>query len=344
MPRPSLRPAICLVAVLVVVVGCAGPTVSTSSSSPPSTVPGPSAVVTPIPPTIRPTAAPPSNPASEPPASSSTAWPSVPEAPVADADGTLLLMHVRWNDTGGAAPMLAILADGRVVLRRETADGSGRALSRRSLSPSGLELVRAALVDVGLFDRDRTRQLIKPLHCCGAGDQLRVRLGDETVRVGRVLAFPENYEPSAAWDRFDALVEDLLDIDGWLLTDAWADEWAPYHAPQFCLEVGEDSPGGPGLAVDAVTWPAGVRPFASFGQEGWSSDTRVGTIDAWSAYALAASITEQANAAVIANDGWYRVPLEDGGALRFPTIHDGATDWRVSLDPLMPRWQECTSR
>jgi hypothetical protein len=332
-----------LTAVLLACAGPAvGPTASPSSNPSANAAPSASPANTNALPTLRPTAAPPSSPPTEPPASPSEAWPSVPSAPLVDPSGTLLLMHVAWSDTGGPTALLVVLADGRVVAPRQTADGGG-ALLQRSLTQAGLERVRAQLVGVGLFDHDRTRQLVKPLNCCGAGDQLRVRLGDETVRVGRLLAPSENYTPSAAWDRFDALVEVLTDVDTWLPDDAWADaEWSPYHAPRFCLALTKGSPGGPGLDADAVTWPDGIRPFASFGEEGWSSDMRVGIVDASTAYDLAGAIVEPANAASIPNDGWYRVPLELGGRFEFPTIYSGAADWMVSLAPLLPRWMECT--
>jgi hypothetical protein len=334
-------------AVALVVIACAAP----GASVPPSPMPTQTSGASDAPPTTPPTQAPASAEPSLPPPSPTAkpaetqapgSWPAVPAAPTPDATGTLLLMHVRWSDTGGPAPFLVVLADGRVVTRHEDENGS-TSLLKRQLSTAGITFVRAALTDVGLFDQDRTRKLIKPLNCCGAGDQLRVRLGDATVSVGRVLAYKENYAPDPAWDRFDALVDNLVDIEAWLPAEAWADTaWSPYLARRFCLELTTDTYSSVHLRADELAWPAGVRPFASFGVEGASSDSRVGSISSTDAYALAASIVERASAAGIVNEGSYVVPLELGGKLTFQAIRAGGIDWGISLSPRWPQWPDCS--
>jgi hypothetical protein len=240
--------------------------------------------------------------------------------------------------------LLTILADGRVVVERWAEGGAGFALLKRQLSQSGLATVRDALVDVDLFDRDRTRELIKPLNCCGAGDELRVRLGDDTVAVRRLLAGRENYAPDERWDRFDRLVKWMRDPDTWLDDDAWADGgWVAYHAGTFCLALHRVGGDRRSIEEESLTWPAGVRPFASFGVPAWEgSDLRTGLIDAADAYAFASSIAVSANAAGIPLGGRYPVRFEDGGTkLWSPAVSTARGAWVFGLEALPPRSELC---
>ncbi len=345
-PRRSMPRRATVLLAAVVAAGCTGgapslspettgPTVAPATPSPsPSIRPSPSplATLTPAPPVPSPTAA-------------STTWPPIGPVPEPDAIVSLLVAHVTWGDTGPTMQRLIILADGRVVMfRREFGDEGDTALLQRRLTTSGLAFVRDALVEVGLFDRDRTRELLEPLNCCGAGDQLRVRLGDTTVRVGRLLAPADAYAPSAPWDRFDALVEALRDVDGWIPADHWAAEtWTAYHAASYCVTLTHDTWGERILDAATLTWPPGIAPLDAFGEPAWEgASTRVGIIDSPTAYALAGSIIEAANAAGIPRTDYYPIPLTDGGT-RFvsPRISEDGVEWHAWLEPLPPRWQRC---
>lgn len=327
--RPGRVPR-SLVLIAAALVGCAGPGATSSPSFPPPAEVSPTPAVTPR-----------STPTPSPSPSPMPTWAVVSEWPEADAPGTLLLMHVSWGDEGGHQPLLVVLADGRVVVKQWTPSDQGVLLMKRRLTPAGIEQVRTRLTEVGLFDRDRKRQMIRSWPAGGAGDQLRVRLGTTTVAVSRNLAPPEYYAPSAAWDRFDALVEALRAPEGWLPADAWADvTWSPYHASVFCLRL-EQFGYGPDTGLDAADLDTSgdMLPFAAFGTPGINEGTRFGPVDASAAYRLAASIAELANAKGIPSNGWEQTPLDQGGGrFGFGTVFDGGLKWLVLLDALMPAW------
>jgi hypothetical protein len=198
---------------------------------------------------------------------------------------------------------------------------------------------------VGLFGKTQARPLLRPLNCCGAGDRVEVTSGGQTVAVTRVLAPPDSYAPSAAWDRFDRLVAELTAPDDWISVDGWASgSWQPYRAASFCLtlERGQDPSPQP-LQASALTWPTGVEPFASFGVPSFEgADSRTGSIPATAAYDLAASLVNAARAAGVPNDGWYVTPLQDGGSLTSPGMAAGG-GWtmQILLAPIPPGPLHC---
>ncbi len=279
-------------------------------------------------------------------------WPPVGPAPSAAQAGTMYLAHLRWSDTSGPVQMTTILEDGWMVIVRW--DEPGTRWLVRQLSPTGLAAVRAQVAAVGLFDKSQTRQIVKSPNCCGAGDEIDITTASGTVKVSRLLLPPASYAPSAAWDRFDRLVNGIAAPDAWVSKAGWATPtWVPYHAAAFCLTLNREPiyPTTPAALLTAanIDWPAGVQPFESFGQpasqetiENMGPIPRMGPIDASAAYDLASSIVAAAAAAGVPNDGLARVPLEAGGEFRSPWIAD-PPGWTlgVSLTPMPPGPARC---
>ncbi|HEX7950485.1 MAG TPA: hypothetical protein VF494_09065 [Candidatus Limnocylindrales bacterium] len=252
-------------------------------------------------------------------ASALALWPTDARAPAPNADGPVWLQHIRWGDTGGPVELLAIRQDGRVVADRSEEPHVGL----RQLSPAGLSLLRAQIAAIGLFDRTQTRKLTKPLNCCGAGDQVRVTTASRTVTVGRVFALGDFYLPSDAWDRFDALVDAMLDVDEWIPATSWAGPtWEPYHPASYCATVSlEGASGTAQIDGRAIDWD-GILPFASFGKPGWTGATteRAGVIEVARAYALANAIGRAANAAGIPYEGGYGGASLSVGGISAPGV------------------------
>ena len=292
---------------------CATPAASTAPSEGPS--PSPSPFVPSPSPTSLPTTLPSPAPSPTPAASAMALWPTDAVAPAPNADGAVWLQHIRWGDTGGAYEMLAVLADGWVV--RARFDDPGPRLVLRQLTATGLQRIRDQVAAVGLFDQSQSRKLTKPLDCCGAGDQVRVTTTGGTVSVGRMLAPSDFYVPSAAWDRFDALVDAMVEPDSWVPSTGWAGTgWQPYHAASYCVTVSLEGATQPasldGLAID---W-AGILPFGSFGKPAYEESTtdRAGVVDAGTIYRLVNGIGKAANADRVPPAGAYDITFDAGGA------------------------------
>jgi hypothetical protein len=164
-------------------------------------------------------------------------------------------------------------------------------------------------------------------NCCGGGRQVSVKLGDKTVNVGAASVPSGSYAASKAWDRFDKLAKGLSSADTWIPTTGWADEaWAAFHAPSYCLLlVRYYQPETTPVHGAMLAWPAGVRPFATFGESsrpGQDPDDRIGTITPAAAYQLAASIADAAEAAGVPSSDLYTTPLSEGGRMTSPLIDD----------------------
>jgi len=281
------------------------------------------------------------------PVPSTSHWPDVGQAPVADPVAGLYLSYATWGDIGGAYEVLVILADGRIVTQLTTPDGPHGQFLNRRLNESGLALVHAQVAKVALFDRTQFRKVVHSPNCCGGGNQVTVVSGGKTNQVGEATLPAGSYASSRAWDRFEALVANLAKPDSWIPSTGWSDEaWTPFHAATYCLILRRDyQPELSALPAASLTWPAGVRPFASFGasaRPGSSPDDRLGIIPATSAYELARSIAEAATAASVAPNDLY-VPLSEGGWLLSPWIDDpdGGDPIRVDLWPASPGVIDC---
>ena len=334
MQRRTRRVLGAVAVTMIVATACAGPAITSPASVAPSAEPSPRL-------TVAPTAWPTTVPSPSP--TPFARWSFFSAVPAPDGPGTLLLLHRSWGDEGRRTPLLVVLADGRVVAMRWPEEGEA-SMARRRLTEAGIDQVRAELAAVGLFDRDRKRQMIEPWPAGGAGDQLQVRLGSTTVSVSRNLAPSEYYEPSAAWNRFDALVEELRAPDRWLAEDLWRDtRWTPFHAEAFCLRLDSSwtEPGSQWLDSAELDVPDGILPLASFGAQGINAGTRFGSLDAEDTYRLAAAVANLANARAIPRSGGDQIPLDAGAARAwFGTVRDAGVDWSVYVEALMPQ-AEC---
>ena len=146
----------------------------------------------------------------------------------------------------------------------------------------------------------------------------------------------DSYAASPKWDRFETLLKKVAAPDTWIPATGWLDaEWMPYHAPTFCLALRRQLPDTAPLRAADLEWPAGVRPFASFGKSanpGQDPDDRVGIISAEAAYKLGSSIAARATAASVSPDDLYTVPLSDGGRMSSPLVDDPDGGWPVMVD------------
>jgi hypothetical protein len=265
------------------------------------------------------------------------------------------LTLVTWGDLGGSDQRLTILADGAVVIRHwwndsdDTYDPGDYYVAKvRRLNNTGLAFVRAQVAKVGLFNESQTRKIVHMPGCCGGGDAISYVSNGRTVTVQRAGLPAGSYAPSAAWNRFDALVANLREPDRWVPASSWDDAaWAPFHASSYCLAIVRDAApsDSPRLQATDIVWPGGIRPFASFGESSFVSTTnRVGSVTAESAYALAASVAQRATEAGVAPDPPLGNTLAGGGQFTSPWIDDAVEGGSLmfTLEPRMPGASACS--
>ena len=164
---------------------------------------------------------------------SSNPWPSVGSAPSPTVTGSALLVYETWGDTGPNLVRLTVMADGSVVALQWIEPTLSEARVVRHLGTAGMAFVRNEIAKVGL-DRSQSRKMITNPGCCGAGDAVTYRSEGGAVIVSRLLGPLGAYAPSAAWDRFDALVNDLADPEHWIPETSWVD---PGLGPTPCGRV-----------------------------------------------------------------------------------------------------------
>ena len=182
----------------------------------------------------------------------------------------LVIRVTSCDDVCVANPGTTILADGRVIWMSERP--TGMVLSERTLTPSGLQIVRDAIDATGLFEADGSYgPTIKPgKDPPGHGVKgygFRAARGDDFVTVG--ATDPQIFEnDNRVWhDVWDIpaqsyvladLATKLLDPVAWLPADAWADPSRPYLAEAYLLIVTAERFAGdrpPYPDVDVVRWP-----------------------------------------------------------------------------------------
>lgn len=182
-----------------------------------------------------------------------------------------LVVRFTWcDDVCVANPGTTILADGRVIWMSE--GPAGMVLSERTLTPSGLQIVRDAIDATGLFEADGSYWptvkpgKVPPAH--GAiGYGFRATHGDALVIVGATdpaIFEGDNRIWGDVWDIpaelyvLADLARKLSDPVAWLPDDAWANVRRPHVAEAYLLIVtGERFAGDrpPYPDVDAVRWP-----------------------------------------------------------------------------------------
>jgi hypothetical protein len=167
----------------------------------------------------------------------------------------VLLRHARLSF--GAEPLLTLYDDGMLL----TLDDANR-LSVRWMTARGIRLLRAALIDTGLFGRSANFriQVIHGVEPPGVDlylDRFRLAMdGGEVVVNSTPGEDPSWMVPSPERDRLADLATQLRDIS-WLPDEAWADaEAVPYQAAGYLVFSGTrplTRPRGPDLAD--VEWP-----------------------------------------------------------------------------------------
>ncbi len=176
----------------------------------------------------------------------------------------LVIRVTSCDDVCVANPGTTILADGRAIWMSQ--GPAGMVLSERTLTPSGLQIVRDAIDATGLFEADGSYwPTVKPgKDPPGHGIKsygFRASRGDAFVIVG--AADPESFEDDY-WD-IPAQMYVLADLGtklsdplAWLPADAWADTRRTHEAGAYLLIVTAQRFAGdrpPYPDVDAVHWP-----------------------------------------------------------------------------------------
>ncbi len=237
-------------------------------------------------------------------------------------------MYSAYNEVDQEPDALVVTATGlvvRAIRQSETLD----VRVVRQLNEAGMAWLREQVAATGLFTKSQVRPYVKedPGGHGASMQQIIVTTSGGTVTVGQRGATADFYTPSAAWDKFDAIVAGAGDPDTWVPAAGWTDpSWTGYHAATYCLTLEWDYQ-AENDALDAgnLAWPSGVMPFTSFGtaSEGRQPLLRYGAISSEDAYALAASIRELAILKGLSPDPYYTVKLRDGGGLDSPWISDG---------------------
>jgi hypothetical protein len=321
----------CCLLIALVSSACGGPGGSTPLSSTPPNSPGQSQPL-----------GPPADIATPAPSASAT-WPEVGSAPPLTTVGEMYLVYSYFNEISANPDLLVVTAKGLVVRAVDGPEGGPYAEVHvvRQLNDAGMSWLRRTIAETGLFAKSRTRPLLKPREAVGSSvKQISVTSAGKTVTVGQYGAPPDYYEPSAAWDRFNAITAGAIDPDRWVPAGDWADaSWTGYHPAQYCLSL-EWGGSAESDALDAgkIDWPSGVLPFSSFGTalESREPALRSGSVSSDDAYAMAASIRNLATKKGLQPDGYYKVMLRDGGPMDSPLISEspGSVPFTARLKPL----------
>ncbi|HEY8169051.1 MAG TPA: hypothetical protein VIF84_10065 [Candidatus Limnocylindrales bacterium] len=187
----------------------------------------------------------------------------------ADEAATLVIRAISCGHVcGPPSPGTTVVSDGRVIWR--SSGPGGGVLIERTLTPAGLQLVREAVDATGLLGADGSYQASlrpgkdPPGHGLTSYD-LRATQDDTVVRVD--TGDPTEYEADNEmlgdiWDippemyPLADLARNVLDVEAWLPSSAWADAARPYVADEYLLIV-TPVPGDvpPNPDVDEIDWP-----------------------------------------------------------------------------------------
>lgn len=174
---------------------------------------------------------------------------ATPSAPVR---GDLVLAFT-FGHTGGDPGRfgLSVYADGRVIWQRlgDSEQGtSSTGLIEQRLTPEGVDLVLAEVLETGLFDRDRDLGLPPGLHYGGVevhdGDRnVHLTWGDAGFEQGSdPIQTSSTPEQVGALERLDARLEDLA---SWVPASAWEDRGFRAYVPskyQVCYNGEPEAP------------------------------------------------------------------------------------------------------
>jgi hypothetical protein len=212
-----------------------------------------------------------------------TPTPTALPTPAAVAPEAIAVRLARLQGIGPAEPTLTIYDSGRVLTLSEENE-----LFQRQLTPAGVDLVQAEMLDTGLFERSTNyrieiRQGAQPPGIEVPFDRFTLATENGDVQVGNVpYEDPTWMVPSPERAALIALAERLVDLS-WLPGDAWVNtETVPYQ-PRAYLLLGGDlpinqelDPAGPDMA--SVIWPLPGGP-ERFGAPFVSADGTESSID-----------------------------------------------------------------
>lgn len=212
-----------------------------------------------------------------------TPAPTALPTPAPVAPEAIAVRLARLQGIGPTEPTLTIYDGGRVLTLSEENE-----LFQRQLTPAGVDLVQAEMLETGLFERSRNyaieiREGAQPPGMEVPFDRFTLATDDGNVQVGNVP-----YE-DLTWMVHDtervvliALAERLVDLS-WLPGDAWVSVDAVPYQPRAYLLLGGDLPinqeldsAGPDMA--SVIWPLPGGP-ERFGAPFVSADGTESFID-----------------------------------------------------------------
>jgi hypothetical protein len=199
------------------------------------------------------------------PTSSAALVPSTISTPAAGAPEAISVRLARLQGISPLVPTLTIYEGGRLLTTNEQSE-----LVERRLSPPGVDLVRAAMVETGLFEHTAEYPIEVRAGVQAPGmevpyDRFELSTDAGMVQVGSFpLEDPTWMVPSPERHALIALAERLVDLS-WLPDDAWVSrEPVPYHARAYLLLAGDlpmnvdVDPAAPDMA--AVAWPFAGGP------------------------------------------------------------------------------------
>ncbi len=229
-----MKPTLAHLIIIALTVGC-GTQVTVTTPSPATSTPTDRATVEPTP----------------------TPGPIQPEA--------ISLRLARLQGIGPFLPTMTVYETGRLLTLNERFE-----LVERRLTPAGVDLIRHAMLETGLFERSmdypiQIREGVQPPGREVPFDRFRLATPSGQVVVGSMpLEDPTWIVPSPERDALARLAERMVDLS-WLPDAAWVNRNpTPYQAPAFLLFGGDlpiaaaVDPAAPDMAN--VAWPFAVTP------------------------------------------------------------------------------------
>lgn len=223
--------------------------------------------------------------------------------PIAHPDGTNVVVRIEW--TGGfvpyeylftSLPRFTLLGDGRVLVEGPQIEiYPGPALPNvqvRRLTEEGVQSVLFRVFETGQFDANHSwtgasqfiadaNSTVFTIHADGREVVVDVYALGLAADLGGGI--PEAISPAEreAHRALGALEADLLNLDGWIAADDWADPaWQAYEPEALRLlvtDVTDTPPVDPGLTPEPLPWP-GRTPPTTIGDPSDVQDFRCGVV------------------------------------------------------------------
>jgi hypothetical protein len=196
--------------------------------------------------------------------------PTALPTPAAAVPEAIAVRLARLSGIGPALPALTIYDGGRVLTMNDQNE-----LLQRELTPAGVDLVKAAMLETGLFEHSvdypiEIREGVEPPGIEVPFDRFTLATENGTIRVGSVpFDDPTWMVPSPERVLLIALADRLVDLT-WLPSDAWvSDDPVPYE-PRAHLLLGGDlpisqelDPAGPDMGSVIWSLPGGPEGFGA---------------------------------------------------------------------------------